>query len=102
METEMEVEAEAEWIGGLDEMEAGTAVKGVVLPEHAADLDEMEADADADAGGGATATTEEKECWEYVAEWEYEQALTFRDSWIALLCSLSKELDVVWPAQLFL
>ncbi|XP_044407038.1 uncharacterized protein [Triticum aestivum] len=63
-------------------MEAGTAVKGVVLPEHAADLDEMEAD----AGGGATATatTEEKECWEYEAEWEYEQALTFRDSWISI------------------
>ncbi|KAM3223435.1 hypothetical protein ACQJBY_057034 [Aegilops geniculata] len=80
METEMEVEAE--WIGGLDEMEAGTAVKGVVLPENAADLDEMEAEGT--AGGGATATSEEKECWEYEAEWEYEHALTFRDSWISI------------------
>lgn len=86
---EMEVEAEAaRWIGGLDEMEAETAGKGVVLPEHTADLDEMEAEGTADAGGegerGGATTTEEKEYWEYEAEWEYEKALTFRDRWTSI------------------
>ncbi|XP_073356832.1 uncharacterized protein [Aegilops tauschii subsp. strangulata] len=80
----MEVE-EAGWIGGVDEMEAGTAGKGV-LPEHIAEMET------ADAGGGAT-TAEEKEYW------EYEQALTFRDQWTSIWAAKFGSFDDITAIQ---